>query len=257
MSTGKSKYVGVDGCKVGWISIGLNDGGGNETKVFEKFDELVDHYQQARLILVDIPIGLPCPGPNPRDCDIEARNRLGRPRGSSVFRVPIREVAYMVSGGSPRGKADRQSRDLNSKGIGAQAFNIMGNIAEVDRVLLTRDRDASPRVREAHPEVCFWGLNGNHAMRVNKKGQAGVDERLRILQQHEPQAKAICQTALSRYLRKKVARDDILDALVAAVTAKLAYQDGFQIKTLPDCPPTDCKGLPVEMVYVEATPGTP
>ena len=257
MSTSKSKYVGVDGCKVGWISIGLDNGGDNEAKVFEKFDELVDHYQQARLILVDIPIGLPCPGPNPRDCDTEARNRLGRPRGSSVFRVPIREVAYMVSEGSPRGKADRQSRDLNSKGIGAQAFNIMGKIAEVDRVLLTRDRDAPPRVREAHPEVCFWGLNGNHAMRVNKKRQVGIEERLSVLQHLEPRTESIYKCAETKYLRRKVARDDILDALVAAIAAKLAYQDGFQLKTLPDCPPTDSKGLPMEMVYVEATPGTP
>lgn len=54
---------------------------------------------------------------------------------------------------------------------------------------------------------------------------------------------------------KKVARDDILDALAAAVTAKLGLgcPDNYQLRTLPECPPRDCKDLRMEMVYVERT----
>ena len=257
MSTSKAKYVGVDGCKGGWLSIALNEGDGYEAEVFKKFSELVDYYPEARLILIDMPIGLPCPGPDPRDCDTDARNKLGRPRGSSVFRVPIREVAYMVLEGSQRGEADRRSRSLNSKGIGAQAFNIMGKSAEVDRALLTRDKSAFPKIREAHPEVCFWGLNENIPMRHNKKRHNGRRERKRVLQNLEPRTEEIYRSALSKYMRKDVARDDILDTLVAAVTAKLSCQDGYKLKTLPECPPKDSKCLTMEMVYVEAAPITP
>ena len=252
MTKSKSKYVGEDGCKAGWFTVGLADDQSCETRVFKEFSELVDRHREACLVLVDMPIGLPCPGSEPRECDTEARKRLGSPRGTSVFRVPIREVAYMVAEGAPREEADKRSRGLNSKGIGAQAFNIMDKIAEVDRALLNRDNGSSPNIREAHPEVCFWGLNGNSAMRINKKEQGGIEERLRVLQCLEPRTEAIYQSAMTKYLRREVARDDILDALVAAVTAKLSYQDGYKLKTLPECPPKDSKGLPMEMVYVEA-----
>ena len=255
MTKNKAKYIGVDGCKGGWFSVGLNDGDDYEVNVCETFCDLLDYYDDACLILVDIPIGLPCPGAGPRECDTEARKRLGSPRSASVFRVPIREVTYMVSEGAPREKADRRSRELNSKGIGAQAFNIMCKIAEVDRALLTYEGNASPRIREAHPEVCFWGLNGNSAMRINKKKQGGMEERLSVLQGLEPETEAIYQSVLSKYLRREVARDDILDAFVAAVTAKLGWPNSF--KTLPERPPTDCQGLPMEMVYVEGATSKP
>ena len=216
----------------------------------KSLSDLVDFYREALLVLVDIPIGLPCPGPGPRDCDAEARKRLGSPRGSSVFRVPIREVAYMVSDGASREKADRRSRDLDSKGIGAQAFNIMGKIAEVDRALSSRANNTPPTIREAHPEVCFWVLNDHNAMLYNKKERVGTEERLSVLHRLEPRTEEIYDSAMMTYLRKQVARDDILDALVAAVTAKLSYQDGYELKTLPERPPMDSEGLPMEMVYV-------
>ena len=250
MSTSKAKYVGVDGCKGGWFTVGLDDGQGCETRMFEEFSELVDHHREAYLVLVDMPIGLPCPGPEPRECDTEARKMIGNPRGASVFRVPIREVAYMVAEGASREKADKRSRGLDSKGIGAQAFNIMDKIAEVDMVLLNRDNGSSPNIREAHPEVCFWGLNGNSAMRINKKKQGGTEERLMVLQYLESRTEAIYESVMTKYLRREVARDDILDALVTAVTAKLSCQDGYKLKTLPEYPHKDSKGLPMEMVYV-------
>lgn len=255
MSKSQAKYVGVDGCPCGWLTIGLDDGDDYEVKVFVEFHELVEYYSEACLILVDIPIGLPRPGPEPRNCDTEARKKLGSPRSSSVFRVPIREVAYMVSEGISREEADRRSRSSNSKGIGAQAFNIMGKIAEVDKALVAREKSAFPSVREAHPEVCFWGLNRNSAMSVNKKKQGGIEERVSVLQCIEPRTQAIHESALSKYPRGEVARDDILDALATAVTAKLAFQDSYKLKTLPESPPTDSKGLPMEMVYVEADHG--
>ena len=52
--------------------------------------------------------------------------------------------------------------------------------------------------------------------------------------------------ACRRFVGGGVAKDDILDALVAAVTARCGHD---RLQTIPNCPPKDCKGLPMEMVY--------
>ena len=51
--------------------------------------------------------------------------------------------------------------------------------------------------------------------------------------------------SLRQYARKDVAEDDILDALVAAVTAS-RKEEG--LLTIPDNPEFDSEGLPMEMV---------
>ena len=244
----ESRYVGVDGCKGGWLGVGLGDGDGFDIEVFDRFVDLLDHYANASLILVDIPIGLRNPGPEPRDCDAGARKKLGS-RHSTVFRVPIREVAQAVYRGETQEKASELSERRNSKRIGSQAYGIINKIAEVDEALRIREAGASPMVREVHPEVCFWALAGQ-AMETRKKLVAGSEERLQALRPFEARSDAIYKEACSRWRRKDVARDDILDALVAAVTAKLGCQDDdYELHTLPSNPPKDRKGLPMEMVY--------
>ena len=47
--------------------------------------------------------------------------------------------------------------------------------------------------------------------------------------------------------KEQASRDDILDALAAAITAKIGDKGGY--KTLPENPPKDSKGLTMEMVY--------
>lgn len=251
----KSKFVGVDGCPYGWFSVGLDNGDGYEVKAFRKFRELLDHYGEAKLVLVDIPIGLP-QGEEGRDCDPEARQLLGRPRGSSVFPTPTRRTVTQAaeSPGDYHGAAVTEHR-FAEKCISTQSFAIAPKIAEVDTVLLDRGVSATPPVREVHPEVCFWALNNRQPMRFRKQKREGERERLRVLQGIEPLTQAIYDCATETYRRKQVARDDILDSLVAAVTAKLGIgcSDSYQLRTLPECPPNDCEGLPMEMVYVVRT----
>ena len=45
---------------------------------------------------------------------------------------------------------------------------------------------------------------------------------------------------------KDIARDDILDALVAAVVARHGHG---KLQSVPNVPQKDPKGLPMEMVY--------
>ena len=173
MSMSKSKFVGVDGCPDGWFSVGLDNCEGYELEVFTAFDELLAHYGDAQLVLVDIPIGLPQGGEG-RDCDREARKLLGRPRGSSVFPTPTRPTVNQAakSPGDYRGAVEIE-RCFAGKGINKQTFAIAPKIAEVDKVLLDRDASAPPPVREVHPEICFWALNNRQPMRAFQEETTG------------------------------------------------------------------------------------
>ena len=252
---GKIEFVGVDGCRSGWFSVGFDSRGGYELKVFPAFNELLDYYNEAKLVLVDIPIGLP-EGPGGRECDVKARELLGD-RRSSVFSAPTRQTVKQAawSPGDYEGAKEVEQRvtktepSPDGKGISRQSFAIAPKIAQVDRLLRCRDSNATPEVREAHPEICFWALNGQKAMEFNKKKESGEEERIRVLERFEPRTRAMYHEARRRFVGGGVGKDDILDALVAAVTARCGFG---RLKTIPECPPTDCKGLPMEMVYWEA-----
>ena len=75
---GDAKFVGVASCPAGWFSVALGEGDddGYEVAVFGAFHELVQHYNSAAFILVDIPIGLRESGPEERQCDVAARGSL-------------------------------------------------------------------------------------------------------------------------------------------------------------------------------------
>ena len=238
---GDAKFVGVDGCPAGWFSVALGEDAFHEMKVFGAFAELVRYYHDAPLIFVDIPIGLNESGLEERRCDKTARRLLGR-RGSSVFPAPIRQVLAE----STYEDASRTNRRVRGKGISKQTWAIVPKIAEID-CLLAELPSARERVREIHPEVLFWALNGRNAMRFNKKKRPGIEERMAVLERYEQRTQAIYDDVMANYFRKVVARDDILDALAAAVTARLGYPD--RLATLPDDPPTDDRGLPMEMVF--------
>ena len=244
----KIEFVGVDGCPSGSFSVGFDSLGGYELKVFPAFSEVLDYYSNAKLVLVDIPIGLP-EGPGGRECDDEARDKLGSPRRSSVFTAPTRQtVEQAAKAMRDHAAANKIERRLAGKGMSIQAFSIAPKIHEVDRAIQDRETN-TPSVREVHPEICFWALNDRQPMEYSKKKREGEAERLQVLQRREPRAQKILDDACCTFLRSQVARDDILDALATAVTARLGHD---RLRTIPECPPTDCKGLPMEMVYWEA-----
>ena len=252
MTKSKSKYVGVDGCPCGWVSIGLDDNCGYEVKVFAEFGDLVDYYSDACLILVDMPIGLPKGSQAERGCNPAARSLLRKPRSSSVFRVPTREAVHKVAEGLSFEEAKKLEQDLTGgKSISEQARWIMDKIDQVDRVMTTQSKNAFPRIREIHPELCFWGLNKKTAMKNKKKPVKGSKERLEVLSTVECLSETIYNKACGKWRRYEVARDDILDAFVPAVTAKLSYTDAYTLQSIPAAPQWDEeKCLRMEMVYV-------
>ena len=230
--------VGVDACKKGWFAVALDRRGNWKIGIFKTIDDFWSAFQNVSLILIDIPIGLPYSGK--RRCDTETRKILGR-RASSVFPAPCREALQAKTYG--------QAYQINQKVIGVrlsiQTWNISAKIFEIDQ-LLRNNKLAQERIRESHPELCFWSFAGERAMIYSKKMPQGFWERYSILKKIYPDTKTIVDKALDKFLRKDLARDDILDAIALAVCAKLVLKS---IRTVPPDPPRDKKGLPMEIVY--------
>lgn len=72
------------------------------------------------------------------------------------------------------------------------------------------------------------------------------NERLEVLTRFLPDAETHVTQIRKRFRRKDVGHDDVLDALVAAVTATFA---DTSLRTFPEQPDRDSRGLPLEMVY--------
>ncbi len=88
---------------------------------------------------------------------------LGRPRASSVFPPPLRSSLE----GATREEASAYNFELSGKKIGVQTWGIGPKIREIDQ-FLRANPDARRKIREVHPEVLFWSLNGMKAMVHNK-----------------------------------------------------------------------------------------
>ena len=121
------------GCPYGWFGVGLDCGDGYEVKVFNTFCELLTHYRDAQLVLVDIPIGLP-EDEEGRACDLGAWKLLGQSRGSSVFRTPTRRTVKQAAKapGDYRAAVDNE-RKVAGKGISRQAFAIAPKMLVIRR----------------------------------------------------------------------------------------------------------------------------
>jgi predicted RNase H-like nuclease len=232
-SDGGGLYVGVDGCKAGWLCF-MVDLHNYETqfRILPHFADVLFDFKCADVVAVDIPIGLSECGA--RACDIEARKQLGKPRSNSVFPTPIRPILSATT----YEKACQKSLKTGGKKISKQAFGILSKVREVDRV-------TSPGLQnwvyEVHPELCFCALNGGKAMRFGKLSASGRAERMKLLSKAYPQIR----THLDQLERRLAGPDDLLDAAVAAWTAVRIGQK--QAVHLPEKPEFDGTGLRMEI----------
>ena len=233
------KYIGVDGCKIGWFYTAISHENVWEIGASENITKLWETLKDVSLILIDIPIGLPFN--EPRSCDLEARKLLGKGKTSTVFPPPCREALSAKS----YKEACEINRKILGKKISIQAYHISKKIKEVDDSLLNNPK-ARRIIRETHPEICFWALAGGKSMKFSKKKKHGFDERLDLLKKVFPPAVSIVNAALKRYKRKEVAKDDILDSLAAAI---VAGSQSKSIAAIPEVPEKDKMSLPMEMVF--------
>jgi predicted RNase H-like nuclease len=236
------KFVGIDGCRAGWFYVGVDDSDHFSVGIVPKIDEVDEWLARVSVMLIDIPIGLLSKGPSERLCDRVARQMI-KPRGSTVFPAPARSA--LAKDGYEAGSAENLRR-LGRK-LSRQTWAIASKIKEVDDFLISR-RPGS-KIREMHPEVAFCGLNGGLPLLTRKKDREGFDERLSLLRHFYPSADKVVDAARRKFSKKELQNDDILDALVGAVTAS-HYPN---LSTLPELVPLDDEGLPMEMVYAKSS----
>ncbi len=241
-----SKVAGIDGCKGGWC-VAIID-----LAQPDKIDdvEVVSFSQAMRLhqfdaVAVDIPIGLSAEGD--RVCDKEARSLLGRPRQSSVFPPPsrkvLRDIAAIGFDKKNYDKAKKISQEACGKSMSRQTFSIVSKIHEVDCLITP---SLQKKVFEVHPEVCFWALNERRAMKHKKKDKEGRRERLDVLST-PARFPEIREWIGAWYKKEGLEKDDVIDAIVAALTARMYRED--RCDRIPQEPVTDGCGLRMEMIF--------
>jgi predicted RNase H-like nuclease len=234
-------YVGVDGCKNGWIIVELTDDDNWKVDIFPDIASLWNECKRASLILIDMPIGLRESGFEERQCDKKAREMLGPKRASTVFPAPCRGALDASS----YEQACQINKRMTGRKLSLQTWSILPKIREVNNLLIN-DALSRSHIRETHPEVCFWALADGRPMLHSKKKEEGRSERLELLKTIYPQTEEVIKYASKNWLRRDLALDDILDALVAAVTVKNGRNN---LVSIPEVPEIDSYGLPMEIVY--------
>ena len=134
------------------------------------------------------------------------------------------------------------------KGVSKQAFYLLPKIRETEALLRSSDSDNFDWL-ETHPELCFSCFNGAVPMEHAKKTDAGFRERRRILsrQIETKTVDRLIRNLMASVPRGQCARDDMMDALVCGLVARLDA-------TSRDCLPPgvqefDEVGLPMRLCY--------
>ncbi|WP_434521785.1 DUF429 domain-containing protein [Halorubrum sp. AS12] len=258
--------AGVDWAGGAWLAV-VFDGDGEPEPRLERDLETLWNDGVDRM-LVDVPIGLPDEAETLAKREaVDSAARSASERPSSVFPVPSRGACQAAMEGADYEAVSERNRTDLDKGLSWQSYHIAPAVGEVD-AFLREDEAARESVLEAHPEVCFRGLNGGPLER-SKTTASGVGERLDALDGHlaDPDAALgrICRgpaDAASDGIGTEAAAnaageadptvDDAVDALGLAVVARRPVDD---LRFLPDGSEyRDREGIPMRMAYWSAEP---
>jgi predicted RNase H-like nuclease len=236
--------AGVDGCPAGWLVVLRRLAVAAQCKalIVPRFADVLSLPEAPRVIAVDMPIGLPQrSGIGGRRCDIEARANLGQ-RQSSVFAVPSRAAVmqddYRLACATAFATSDPPRK------VSKQIYNLFSKIREID-VLLSPA--VQVRVREAHPEMAFWALNGEQPLTEPKKVKSrpfetGLELRRRLLAHAGYDTGRLQTFSLPA---GDAGPDDLLDAAACSWTAaRIAVGEG---RGFPHDPPIDARGLAMQI----------
>jgi predicted RNase H-like nuclease len=165
---------GVDGFKEKWRAVLGNFDTGEVRLLDLPLEGTLNLSEKPAIIAVDVPIGLPeVTLPGGRTCDRLARQLLGSRRGS-VF-SPIGRICLPMD---DREKASRLSIKRGGIGIGVQSWGLKKKLLEIDRLMTPAKQQI---VREVHPEVSFYEMNGGHPVIQSKKTLDGERRRVSAL----------------------------------------------------------------------------
>jgi predicted RNase H-like nuclease len=207
--------AGVDACRGGWFVTLLDteSESARQGRVLEHLSEVCDLPENPQVIAIDIPIGLlSAARRGGRECDQIARSMLRHPRASSVVSPPVRAAlrhkVYSLA------LAENRRSSTDNIGISQQCFGLFEKIREVDEWI---DTHKQKLVREVHPELCFYEMDGGRPMRYGKRDARGLQQRRALL--YGAGFRNMIENALAQTRRSEVGEDDILDACAASWTA--------------------------------------
>ncbi|MCY3568226.1 MAG: DUF429 domain-containing protein [Chloroflexi bacterium] len=243
--------VGANVSRGSWFAVRIEGSVARraDARLFPNLSLLVDSWGDASQILLGMPIGLPDAEQPTRQVDHEARRLLRPLRANTVFPVPSRAAIDAFRSGEARSyQALSKTNQLEvHRKLSRQSAGMVRKIAEVDE-LLTRDPALHDKVREAHREICFWGLNHAQPMSYPKARTEGVAERLDVIGQYIPWARTFFEK-VERQFGGRVPQAVITDALGTALTAVPAHPLLGDLLSIPTQPQRDARGLRMEMVY--------
>ncbi|OYR57950.1 DUF429 domain-containing protein [Halorubrum halodurans] len=249
-----ASYVGVDWASRGWLTVAIDDGEWTARMSPSIHSVWFDHHD-AESILVDVPIGLP--ESERRGCDRGAKEFLGSDRARSVFWTPCRDAVEADTYDDAR----RANRDARDDSLSSQVWGLIPRIREVDRLL--RDvTEARKTMLESHPEVCFEAFAEEGL--PSKHEDDGLSRRRELLEGTDASADGVYDGFVERYIdgqppwARRIGnanRDDLLDAMVLALAAKVADGDFERVldhaEDGVESIPRDEAGLPMQIVYAD------
>ena len=180
--------IGVDGCRSGWLAVGLPEHNGREALIRHcaTFSDVLDWRYgtgDRAVVAIDVPMGLTENG-KPRNADTEARRLLGV-RSSSVFAPPGRSLLDAVEYAEVQSRvAAARQDDPTVPGLSRQAFGLLPKIREVDDAVASLSGHEKWLI-EVHPEVSFRQWAGRSP--VGKRSAAGVAARLALVLDRFPE----------------------------------------------------------------------
>jgi len=198
--------AGADGFNGGWFVVLRRpaDGAIRRCRV-ASLDELLDVSEAPVYVGIDMVVGLPDRAERGgRTCDQMARSLLGHPRSSSVFSPPAH--AALSAETYDEARTLHTGTAENAPGITIQAFHLLPKMREVDRVV-TPERQK--RIREVHPELAFYAMNGDAPVAASKHKPDGREIRVDLLTAH---GFADMDAVVDKHRGQGVGVDDILDA---------------------------------------------
>ena len=228
-------YIGVDGCRGGWIAAVL-DHGDMQLKRYKYISSLVEEYPSFDAFLIDMAIGLRNSKEQERPDD-EARKELGL-KASSVFPIPSRDAVYAD------GEDAQKHENIRTlgKSLAKQSIAIIPKIRELD-TFLNDHPEYKNKILESHPEVDFARLNGAVLM-SRKQEEPGPSQRKAVLSEFLDKKDLYGMYDNAKELGCK--QDDLIDAICLAVTGAL-YAHG-QYETIPAEPMQDEKELHMQLI---------
>jgi predicted RNase H-like nuclease len=219
--------AGVEPCRGGWLVVSGKLQGVSlfpePAEVMSTLIEVLDYRPSFEIVALHSPIGLPNERrAGGRACDRDARRLLGARRGAAIVSPPPRSILDDDSG----------------EGLSAIVRGLLPRIREVQGDVASYHQRT---IFEVHPELGFYQLNSDAALRYGKRTALGIAERLSLLQARMPGLERVLD-----HRPDEVPLPRLLDACVDLWTARRIAARA--LSRLPEVPEWNEDGLRMELV---------